>query len=108
MQTRFALIAGLVLTGCGQWWSDVEDYDGDGYSVAAGDCNDGDVNFHPGMEEIWYDGIDQNCDGNDFDKDEDGHLSAAHGGDDCWDDPDQTDLTEALTVLSGQDTKKAF
>ena len=107
MQVRFGIVAGLLLTGCSQWWSDYEDYDGDGYSIAAGDCNDGDVNFHPGMEEIWYDGIDQNCDDNDFDKDEDGHISALYGGDDCWDDPDRTDLPPALTVLDGWEEKSA-
>ncbi|MCI0498793.1 MAG: putative metal-binding motif-containing protein, partial [Planctomycetales bacterium] len=54
------------------------DADGDGYhSYATGgdDCNDGDASIHPGAAEIWYDDIDQDCDGaNDFDQDMDGYV----------------------------------
>ena len=40
--------------------------------------------------EVWYDGIDQNCNGdNDYDEDGDGHTSAAYGGTDC----DESDPT---------------
>ncbi len=39
-----------------------EDSDGDGYSVAAGDCDDQDPSVHPGAIEL-CDGIDNDCDG---------------------------------------------
>jgi len=50
----------------------------DGYSEDDGDCDDGDDNINPGMEEICGDLIDNNCDGNVdedcvIDEDEDGH-----------------------------------
>jgi Putative metal-binding motif len=64
------------------------DLDGDGYnSVADGgaDCDDSDAAVNPAVTESWYDGIDQDCDGNDADQDHDGYDSAATGGDDCDD-----------------------
>ena len=42
-----------------------DDNDGDGYTVADGDCNDLDFNINPSAFEIQDDGIDQNCDGTD-------------------------------------------
>ena len=104
--TQIAFLA-LLLPGCTQWWSDVSDYDGDGYTIAEGDCHDNNSAQHPGVEEIWYDGIDQNCDGNDLDKDGDGHLSSAFGGDDCWDDPDRADLPLEYTTLEGFESIEA-
>jgi hypothetical protein len=69
------------------WYADL---DGDGYgdpantSVACSqpplsstdntDCDDSQASVHPGAEEVWYDGIDQDCDGNDNDRDEDGYA----------------------------------
>ena len=52
-----------------------DDLDDDGFdAVSAGgfDCNDTDASIHPGAVEVWYDGTDQDCDGNDDDADEDG------------------------------------
>jgi len=42
-----------------------------------------------GAPEIYYDGTDANCDGNEYDQDEDGDDASSHGGTDCDDtDPD--------------------
>ena len=89
-----------------------DDLDMDGYSTCDGDCNDDAADadadgvadgaaFNPGATEIWYDGIDQDCAGdNDFDQDGDGYepieyddgtgtgTMVAHGGLDCRDDSD--------------------
>ncbi len=55
----------------------------------ATDCDDGDGGVNPGAEESWYDGVDQDCDGNDDDQDGDGFASdAVEGGDDCDDEDD--------------------
>ncbi len=65
------------------------DGDGDGYASAdfgGDDCDDSDPAIHPGADEVWYDGVDENCDGaDDFDQDSDGHEAANYGGDDCDD-----------------------
>lgn len=39
------------------------DDDGDGFTENQGDCNDGDLAIHPGIEDIPGDGIDQDCNG---------------------------------------------
>ena len=41
----------------------VDDYDGDGFTVEDGDCDDGDASVHPGAEEVCDNGVDDNCDG---------------------------------------------
>lgn len=73
----------------------IADEDGDGHDVlAAGgdDCDDADAATYPGASEIWYDGVDENCDGlNDWDQDQDGYEASTHnpdgasGGGDCQD-----------------------
>ena len=69
------VLLGLSMAGCqifipqpkygggetGYW----EDYDGDGYTVDDGDCDDDDPDIHPDAEETAGDGIDSNCDGED-------------------------------------------
>ncbi len=53
-----------------------EDADGDGHgSLASGgdDCDDTNASAHPGADEAWYDGVDQDCAGDDdYDRDADG------------------------------------
>ncbi|MEE2751942.1 MAG: MopE-related protein, partial [Myxococcota bacterium] len=124
------LTALLLLQGCQPWWKLVEDYDGDGYSSAE-DCNDADATIHPEKEEVWYDCIDQNCDGNDGDQDLDGYspdvlfrstgeeltnyvdpesevycdpsqFVAQVGTGDCWDDPDPNKVKSGFRPVSGQ------
>jgi hypothetical protein len=38
-----------------------EDFDGDGWTAAEGDCADLDPTMHPGAEDILGDGLDQDC-----------------------------------------------
>ena len=87
-----ALLIAFLLTvlGCDPKWDISEDWDGDGYSVADGDCDDLDPDFGPGAADAWYDGIDSDCAGNDdFDQDGDGVAALEGEGDDCDDtDPD--------------------
>lgn len=79
------------------------DADGDGYgdpaaaSVACGpptvdhvsnsqDCDDANPEVHPVATEVWYDGVDGDCDGgSDYDQDGDGYEAAEYAGNDCDD-----------------------
>ncbi len=51
------------------------------------DCDDSDPNAYPGAEEVWYNGVDNDClGGSDYDQDGDGFESEeAIGGPDCND-----------------------
>ena len=93
------------------------DLDGDGYGLAT-DCDDTDRGVNPGAEEVWYDGVDQDCDGRDDDQDLDGyelaedcddtdpavypgatetrydHVDQDCGGDDDWDADGDGDAAE--------------
>ncbi|MFZ5479850.1 MAG: MopE-related protein, partial [Myxococcota bacterium] len=57
------------------------DDDGDGFTEVDGDCDDADAAVNPDATETWYDGVDDDCDGNDDDRDGDGFAVA----DDCDD-----------------------
>lgn len=75
------------------------DADGDGYDSAAespegaegADCDDTRADVSPEATEVWYDGVDQDCNNrSDYDADGDGHDSAEDSpdgteGDDCDD-----------------------
>ncbi|MBT3221814.1 MAG: hypothetical protein HN348_22275 [Proteobacteria bacterium] len=53
------------------------------------DCNDDDDSIHPDAKEVYYDGVDQNCDNrHDYDRDEDGYAAELYGGLDCNDQND--------------------
>jgi hypothetical protein len=61
-----------------------------GYAEAIGDCDDTESTVNPGATEVWYDGVDQDCDGaSDNDADGDGADALTMGGLDC-DDTDST------------------
>jgi hypothetical protein len=69
--------------GDGSASADVPDRDG----VLGADCDDADPGVSPDVIESWYDGVDDNCDGNDGDQDGDGYWDidydtrvAASGG----------------------------
>ena len=64
----------------------MKDSDEDGYGdstvttgISSSDCNDEDNAVYPNAEDIWYDGIDSDCAGNDdFDQDGDGYIQNAY------------------------------
>jgi hypothetical protein len=68
------------------WFHRVEDADGDGVPALEGDCAPFDPAISPAATEVWYDGVDQDCAGDDdWDADGDAHDGRAAGGDDCDD-----------------------
>lgn len=89
------------------------DQDGDGYQTSywnedaasgGGDCQDANPEMYPGAEDIWYDGVDSDCAGNDdYDQDGDGSRSLALGrGTDC-DDMDPNINTSGIEAFNGKD-----
>ena len=69
-----------------------------GYLSDNTDCDDTSSATYPGATEIWYDDIDENCDGlSDFDQDGDGFDHVDYEGEDCDDEdklinPDATEI----------------
>jgi len=50
------------------------------------DCDDSDADVNPDATEVWYDGVDADCDDeSDYDADTDGYDSVDYDGDDCDD-----------------------
>ncbi len=45
----------------GRGGADCHDHDGDGLTEEEGDCDDEEISIHPGAEELWYDGINSDC-----------------------------------------------
>ena len=82
----------LLLTLACTWISEADvdarldqlDDDGDGFSIADGDCDDNNANSYPGADEVWYDGVNQDC-GEEQDFDADGDGFDGNGGEDCND-----------------------
>ena len=57
-----------------------------GYVADASDCDDTDASISPAATEVFYDGVDQDCAGDDdYDADADGDQAEAWGGADCDD-----------------------
>ena len=81
------------------WVKKGDDFDNDGF-FGDFDCNDEDPAINPNATEIPYDGIDQDCSGEDFlDVDLDGFDADFAGGNDCNDNDssyniNSTDLTK--------------
>ena len=74
-----------------------------GYLADARDCLDTAPDAHPGAPEVWYDGVDQACDGgSDFDQDGDGHDAVAYGGDDA------NDMNDACALRCPDGLSKAY
>jgi hypothetical protein len=82
---------------------DPADRDGDGFSTCDADCNDTDASINVDADEVWYDGVDQNCDSwSDFDQDGDGSDHLNYGGGDC-DDLNAEVGPEAIEYCDGID-----
>ena len=79
----------------------VTDEDGDGFDAeehGGEDCDDTDPEIYPGAEEVYYDGVDADCDdASDYDADGDGEDAQEYGGEDCDDtDPKTLDCAESV------------
>ena len=79
------------------------DADLDGVSAWL-DCDDSDPDTFPGAPDTWYDGVDADCSGSDFDQDGDGVDAEAGGGADCDDlDPDRAADCSEPVVDTGEE-----
>lgn len=75
-------LAGCDAAGDTATWAPEIDVDADGWSPDEGDCDDANAQIYPEQVEIWYDGVDSNCDGaNDYDADADGSVGGPNGVD---------------------------
>ena len=72
------------------------------------DCDDADPDVNPGEDEVWYDGLDADCDGaDDYDQDGDGFELSEDCSDDPTADPDAArispDSVESLSTEADDD-----
>ena len=76
------------------------DADGDVFNVCD-ECDDSNADVQPYATEVYYDGIDQNCDGlSDYDADLDGYLAYGYrSGDDC--DDENPDINPGAEEIKG-------
>ena len=81
--------------------ADADDHRDD--SCGGDDCDDAESSTNPDATEVPYDGVDNDCDGDDLsDVDGDGYDSDAVGGEDC-DDTDAAVHPGAMETADGQD-----
>ena len=72
----------------------------EGYVSSNNDCNDSAATAYPGGTEVPYDGLDNDCDGDDLtDVDGDGYDADITGGDDC--DDEDSDINPASEDIVG-------
>jgi len=82
----------------------LDDADGDGYTERDGDCDDHEAEAHPGADETWYDGVDEDCDGaSDYDADGDGFEGGSSVSLDCDDEDAEISPDAPETWYDGVD-----
>ena len=80
------------------------DTDGDGYTIADGDCDDLSAAVNPGSSELCSDGIDQDCDGSDLQCGGGGSSEEYHG----YDATTEFDPGTPILSMSPQDRRLAW